>query len=40
MRVVRELDSSLRSAMCSLEKAAGDQNEMTGKVIMKVRAGR
>ncbi|GIL60812.1 hypothetical protein Vafri_15341 [Volvox africanus] len=36
MRLIRELDVSLRSALGSLERASTDQNEMTGKVIMKM----
>mgnify|MGYP001807435494 CR=1 FL=1 len=37
MRLIRELDGSLRGALGSLERAGSEQNEMTGKVIMKVR---
>jgi hypothetical protein len=37
MRYLRDLDGQLRGALGSLERASGEQNDMTGKVIMKVR---
>ncbi|PNH02798.1 hypothetical protein TSOC_011202 [Tetrabaena socialis] len=36
MRIVRDLDGSLKSALNALERGSGEQNEMTGKVIMKM----